>query len=63
MLALLKPSHDRKDAFKTLEKGIKYFLKAPLPGRPDAMVFYNVWAHIYVVEALSAVLMEPKSPI
>ncbi len=60
VMALLAPSRDRKDAYKALEKGIKYFLKTPPPGRPDAMVFYNVWAHIYVLEALSCVLLDER---
>lgn len=60
VMALLKPSHERKDALKTLEKGIAYFLKTPPAARPNAMVFYNVWAHIYTLEALSCVLLDER---
>jgi hypothetical protein len=60
VLALLKPSHDRKDAFSALENGIKYFINTPPAARADAVCFYNVWAHIYCLEAMSAVLLDER---
>jgi len=60
ILALLKPSHDRKDALNAVENAIQYFIKTPPASRADATCFYNVWAHIYVLEALSAVLLDER---
>lgn len=58
--ALITPAKTNKDAAKALEKAIKFLIKSPPVLRASGMVFYNVWTHIYVLDAMNAVLNEEK---
>ena len=58
--ALMAPARKDKDAARALEKGAAYlFRRAPVK-RATAQVLYSLWTQIYVLEAASAVLQEPR---
>ena len=58
--ALITPAHVNKDAAKALEKGIKFLVKSRPVLRASGTVFYNVWTHIYVLDAMNAVLRDER---
>jgi hypothetical protein len=60
VLALLEPAADNKDASAAVEKGIKFLIKAPPVLRATGDALYNIWTHTYVLQAMSAVIKEPR---
>jgi hypothetical protein len=48
-----KPAHDR---------GVEYLLRSGKAKRDEGDMIYNIWAHIYTVQALSIELRERKVP-
>ena len=60
LMALLAPAREDAAAAQAVEKGAHYLFKKPPVLRATADALYSVWTQIYVLEAASAVLREPR---
>lgn len=63
----LREARDRggfntKEVEKAYRKGLGYIAEARDALRENGMVFYNMWAHIYSVQAIAAELMIKEDP-
>lgn len=63
----LREARDRggfktKEVEKAYRKGLGYLAEARDALRENGMVFYNMWAHIYSVQAIAAELMIKEDP-
>jgi len=59
-LALLKPSRNDESALAALNHAIDYLLNAPPVGRATGSVFYDTWAHTYLIQALAAISRDDR---
>lgn len=53
VMALQEPSRDGEKARVALDRGMRYLLNAEPVGRATGDVFYDTWAHTYIIQALS----------
>lgn len=60
LMALLAPARESTEAAQAVEKGARYLFKKPPVLRATSDALYSVWTQIYVLEAASAVLREPR---
>jgi len=60
LMALLGPARENAEAAQAVEKGAHYLFKKPPVLRATDDALYSVWTQIYVLEAASAVLREPR---
>jgi hypothetical protein len=52
-MALQAPSREDERARVALDRGLRYLLNAEPVGRATGDVFYDTWAHTYIIQALS----------
>jgi hypothetical protein len=55
---LMQPPAPELDA--ALERALEYLIDAPVNLRVTGDTFYNVWAHTYMIHALTAALADPR---
>jgi hypothetical protein len=53
VMALQQPSRDDPQAFDTMTKGLERLLTIEPTGRATPQVFYDTWAHTYMVQCLA----------
>ncbi|MDY7108547.1 MAG: prenyltransferase/squalene oxidase repeat-containing protein [Planctomycetota bacterium] len=53
VMALHGPSRDDERARVALDRGMRYLLNAEPVGRATGEVFYDTWAHTYIIQALA----------
>lgn len=60
VLALQEPSRTDPKARAAIDHGVDYLLSSPPAGRASGGTFYDTWAHTYLVQALSSLLMDDR---
>src|SRR5690606_34439084 len=59
-MALQEPSRHDPDAWDALNQGLDLLLTAQPVGRATGSIFYDTWAHTYILQALVLLYPDPR---
>lgn len=59
-MALIEPSRGDLKVTETLGRGIRFLLSAEVTGRATGDTFYDTWAHVYLLQAVSELSRDPR---
>jgi len=60
VMALHEPSHNDEQALAAMIDGLDLLLTEDSPGRATGSVFYDTWAHTYILQACAQLYHDPR---